>query len=651
MLAREQRQGVPCWLVGLARAGVRAVRILGRATAVAVLVVLSTLAWSTPIWADESPAALLSWAPPQTDGPPWVMTGERLVEEPPREMCADMSTRVWERPERGYVALLWNACSDSQLAAQLFGFRSTHTPAAEAVGGGALNGGHDRVRIVFNGEGVMRYWAEGAVHVSLTMGCAGPVDEFCRQESAVLARSLSDILPGAPSAGRPWSAQSHVGPLLGGPPAVWLTLFGLPRLLSRLREPKYASRSAPSYEDLTADIGRLRRRRVLRRAGLVLGLLGGLLAVAWLSSDSPALSSFWLALAAVAVAVRVKSSHPLLGRPGFWSPVGRGRRAAAAMFGAVSVTLTLLVCAMWVPFSIAAEFASVVPEWGSYLDPAVEQSPLALPFLVLVQMTRGSGELFFILVIIPVILMAFLAHRFSQRFASLSAAEVVAKDPRPFFLYLRSFDEDQLKTKVSLGRNGLLAMLAPVRRRRFEEVLVRALSSFGPVVAISPPGQRLPALGAARASVDHEKWQDQVVEWASQARAVVLSGTPTEVRQGFGWEIEMLAQSIHHRRVIVIFAPWRPAELRRRLTGFLEHARRWPLFAQLPWIAQDGAHVATFADGRGWRMYGAPRRSDWSYTVCIDKAMTDVLPAWGPPPLSSPPQLSRPGVGAAGSVA
>jgi hypothetical protein len=61
--------------------------------------------------------------------------------------------------------------------------------------------------------------------------------------------------------------------------------------------------------------------------------------------------------------------------------------------------------------------------------------------------------------------------------------DVVAHDPRPSFLYLRSFDEDRLKLRVSLERRGILELLAPLRRRRFEEVLVRALSAYGPVIA------------------------------------------------------------------------------------------------------------------------------------------------------------------------
>lgn len=612
--------------------------VLARLSVVLVLALVGLAAGTGPAQADESTDVLLTWAPPVGDGSPWTLRGDDLKDGPGPDSCAEPSSRAWERPGRGYVAVLWNGCADAGLAAQLVRVREARTPLEEAVGGGVLRGGHDRMRMVLNGEGVMRYWGEGSVHVSVVMGCAGPVDEACRQESAALAQGLSDALPGSPLAGQPMSSNSLFNSLVFGPFAFWLLLFGLPRLLFSLRQPKYASTSTPSYEDLRTRIRTLRMRRAARRLCLGLTLLGALLGVAWLVSGSVPLALFWLLVAAAAVWGRTKTGDRLLRRPELRAPGGRGKRLAAMVFGGVSAGFILLVCALWVPFIALGEFARVVPEWASYLDPSVERIPLVIPFLALVQVTRGSPELFFLFVVIPAVLLAFLAHRLAQRFASLSAAEVLAGDPRPFFLYLRSFDEDRLKTKVSLGRTGLLARMAPIRRRRFEEVLVRALSTYGPVVAISPPGQRLSPLGAARASLDHETWQGRVVEWAGQARAVVLSGTPAEVRQGFSWEIETLSRGIDHRRVMVVCGPWRPAEFRRRLGGFLAHAARWPLFAQLPWMAQDGLHVATFDDGRGWRLYGAPRRSDWSYTVCIDRAMEDALPAWGAARAPAPPQ-------------
>lgn len=607
--------------------------VLTRLGVVLVVVLIGLLASGAPARADESTDVLLRWAPPTAAGPPWTLLGEELEDGPGSDSCAEQSTRAWERPERGYIALVWNTCADEALAAQLVGVRAARTPPEEAVGGGVLPGGHDRMRVVLSGEGVARYWGEGSVHVSLVMGCAGPVDQACREESAALAQGLSDALPGAPLAARPMPASSLFSAIFFTPVAFWLFFFGIPRLLFTLRDPRYPSVPAPGYEDLGKRIRSLRIRRAARRLFASLAVIGVFLGIAWLAVGSVIAGAFWLAVASGAVWGRVTTRDPFLRRQSVIAPAGRGRRYAAAGFGAVSAGLVLLLCALWVPFAAVSEFARVAPEWTAYLDPSVEGIPLVVPFLAFVQVTRGSPELFFVLLVVPALILAFVAHRLAQRFASLSAAEVIAGDPRPYFLYLRSFDEDRLKTKVSLGRTGLLARMTPIRRRRFEEVLVRALSRYGPVVAISPPGQRLPPLGAARASLDHESWQGKVLEWADQARAVVLSGTPTEVRQGYSWEIETLGQGIGHRRVMVVCAPWRPAEFRRRLGGFLAHAARWPLFAPLSWVAQDGLHVATFGDGRGWRAYGAPRRSDWSYTVCMDAAMTDVAPLWdGPAP-------------------
>lgn len=618
------------------------------------LLLACVLLWLVPgissARADGAPDRLLGWSPPDGGGSAWALTGEELGEQLRRETCADPTRRVWERPERGLVGLAWNVCAEPALAAELFGFREQRSTAMDEQRPGVLPGGVDRSRVVFAGEGVMRYWSEDTVFVSLVVGCAGPVGEACRDRSAELARQVSALLDGDPlPAEDPFDAGDVVQRVITLPIAFWLVVLGLPRLVTSLRRSRYPSRSAPGYDDLTAVVRGLRGRRAGRRICLAVAVLLALSSIAAITDGEPTLGVLPALGAAGLLYARRKLGHPLLRRPGAASPVGRGKRITAALFGAVATALCLAVLTLYVPFAVLSDVVALVPDWENYVDPSVADIPLAIPFLAFLDATRGAPELFLFLIVLPAVLLAFGADRLARRFLSLSARDVVAHDPRPFFLYLRSFDEDRLKLRVSLGRTGILELLAPLRRRRFEEVLVRALSAHGPVIAISPPGQRLPALGAARTSVDHDQWQGQVEDWARQARAVVLSGTPDSIREGFRWEIDMVADSTGHRRIVVVFGPWRLQEFRRRVTAFLGFASQRPLFGALPWGTQDGSHVSTHDDQHGWRSYGAQRRSDWSYAVCIGRALERAGSTWDtspvPPPRSDPaPGSQRAGV-------
>lgn len=592
-----------------------------RLAALLLLTGLCVLAGAAVAWADPSSDALRTWQPAASGGPAWQLVGQQLAGASRYGTCGEDSDKVWERPDRGYVALVWSACSTSHLAAQLFTvIRQERTP-LRPLPGGVLLGGVDRADTVLHGEGVLRYWAQGSADVMFTVGCAGPVNPRCLGDSAAMAKEISATLPGRPlPAGAP-TGRDYVSGLLTLPFAFWLLVLGLPRTLNRLREPRYASVSGPGYQDVRGRISELKTRRALRRFLAALGAIAVLTGMGGIFAANLIVSGMGFLVAIGLLLLRTRLADPLLIRHHAPTRAGRGKQMAARVFSALSSGASVFALLMYVPFVVVAQYAAVDPGWSGKINPHLLNVPLAVFFLVLVELTRGSPELFFVFFLLPVVILAFLFNRLAQRLTSLSAREVLAGDTRRYFLYLRSFDEDRLKTRVSLTRSGLLSFLAPLRRRRFEEVMVRSLSRFGPVIAISPPGQRLPALGAAKTSVDHQHWREQVETWARDAQFVVLSGTPASVRAGFGWEIELVARRMGHNRVLVVFAPWKKSQLHQRIGAFLGHVSRWNLFAPLASLVQDGAHVAVHTDDRGWRLYGAPRRSDWSYTVCVDEAL------------------------------
>jgi hypothetical protein len=207
---------------------------------------------------------------------------------------------------------------------------------------------------------------------------------------------------------------------------------------------------------------------------------------------------------------------------------------------------------------------------------------------------------------------------------------VLEADTRPHLLYLRGFEEDDLRISPSLARTSFLQWLTPFGRPRFEEVMVRYLSRFGPVIAISGQhGRALPSLGAAKASFADDQWQQKVHEWMGQALTVVVAATPDQVRDGLMWELVQLSDAERHARVVLVVAPWPREQLGSRWQGFLAAACRLPLFAPLALRPFPPAvQVLTYTTDAGWRGYGATRRWDWSYAAALVAAVEDAAPAW-----------------------
>lgn len=146
--------------------------------------------------------------------------------------------------------------------------------------------------------------------------------------------------------------------------------------------------------------------------------------------------------------------------------------------------------------------------------------------------------------------LAFAAWRLwrrSQRHAAPSAAEVLAADPLPPVLYLRSFRDDGTvwldseQGRLAQWWSKLLAF------RTTEEQCVAALQAVGPVVAIGKPGEPIPELGAARLYVGHDAWQSEVRRLMDRAALVVVRiGTSP----GVLWEIEQALMRLPRERLV-----------------------------------------------------------------------------------------------------
>jgi hypothetical protein len=215
---------------------------------------------------------------------------------------------------------------------------------------------------------------------------------------------------------------------------------------------------------------------------------------------------------------------------------------------------------------------------------------------------------------IPFLVIAAVSYRAARRYANLGAHEVLLRDPRPLVLLLRSFKDDRVKIRVGGPRRRpwLDSVLHP-RWDRFEEVVAWSLWQHGPVVAPSLPGQKLQPLGAARAQLSRDTWQEQIVHWMMQAQviAVVLGRT-----DGLAWEISKIIELGLWERTVLVFPPISHSELRRRWSEFRHLTRR--LGAPVPDIPTP-THILAIVPAVGPEMFalGAPKRDEAHYQLAL----------------------------------
>jgi tetratricopeptide (TPR) repeat protein len=152
-----------------------------------------------------------------------------------------------------------------------------------------------------------------------------------------------------------------------------------------------------------------------------------------------------------------------------------------------------------------------------------------------------------------------------RKLQSLSAEDLMARDPRAPVLYLRSFKDDK-KTRATplAGTIGIVSVCLGIRTE--EEQLAEAMNEIGPFIAIGKPGEKLPELGAARMYVSDAEWQSVISDLMSRARMLVLRAADTD---GFWWEVKHAVEHMAPEQLIFLL-PFK----KREYTPFRERAER-----------------------------------------------------------------------------
>jgi hypothetical protein len=230
-----------------------------------------------------------------------------------------------------------------------------------------------------------------------------------------------------------------------------------------------------------------------------------------------------------------------------------------------------------------------------------------------------------LVVVVAVLLASGVMYRLARGKAAQDAKDKLAHDRRPQIIFLRNFSDDDVTIQTSpLTRKSVVDKLGLRQFETFEEILVRYLSVYGPVVAVNDPRLRKAPLGAARESFPHDAWQDGVAEHLDASAMIVVAASPDRATDGLRWELDQIRRRGLLPRTIFVVPPY-PA--RQVLT-------RWPVFQDLADGLAVPAEVAPHADhllvltvsrDGQWQGFRAAHRTDWAYAVAMAAAAEQIL--------------------------
>jgi len=305
----------------------------------------------------------------------------------------------------------------------------------------------------------------------------------------------------------------------------------------------------------------------------------------------------------------------------FIRPDGAGRdknRAIMAGSHRILVTIMVIVASAMILCGLAA-----IVSFGLYqtLPPDATLQSFSGQGTITVQSLSTDLEG----VGIGLLVVGAITFRIARRIAAVNARQLMLRDPRPPVLYLRAFGDDRLKLwTATFGRPSLVERFTLRRFDRFEEVLVRHLSRYGPVIAVNRPGTKLAPLGAARQTIDSATagWQSAVADWMAQSALIVFLAPPIRSTGGLQWELEAVSEHGYWDKTLVIVPPVRAEELQRRWQEFrAAYAGLWPFTVPGP-VEDPRALLLAFRQGQ-WTSVTADRRTEWSYSAALRRTLRD----------------------------
>jgi len=241
------------------------------------------------------------------------------------------------------------------------------------------------------------------------------------------------------------------------------------------------------------------------------------------------------------------------------------------------------------------------------------------------------------LIFVAMVIGALLITR-GRQWRILPAVESLRRDRRPPVLFLRSFDDDDL-----VDPTPRMIPLGAFFARTYEESLVGALNSVGPVVSIGRPTETLARLGSGRLFVPDHAWRTAVDHLRQCSAAVVVMVGRSD---GVWWEITSCLDRVPRAALLFFFPYVEDAAKRRswwrRLLAF--HPAEVPLWSS-PYRRmkrEREARYALFRDRVGPLLAGKlpPTLGDSLFIDFLPdgspRALKTVRPGWWPLALLTP---------------
>ncbi len=374
-------------------------------------------------------------------------------------------------------------------------------------------------------------------------------------------------------------------------------------LVAWLRDPLRRHPTGPAPQPMaqlnttTVDVtAQARRRRRRAAAGLVLELSGAGVAVAGLLPFTWPLGLFLVVLgigmAWLPRLLFTATVHRAASESELWT--GR-RRLRVTCYAAMSTVCVISGLLIMVLYGVGAVMTSPSYDYN-------------IRFFVIGAALLAVGTLI---------------RRRARRLAALNANEVLRRDPRPMVLYLRKFAEDSLAIRTATyARRFFVDRLSPRRFERFEEILVRNLTTIGPVVALNPSGTDLAPIGAARETLAADHWQQKIAGWMAEAQLIVVGAAPETTSEGFEWELREIDSQELWSKTLLVLPPVPDVTMRARWDRFTKVFTDTAM-ARHP-IPSDPARTLALLGSptAGWSAITADQRTEWTYAEALVASAT-----------------------------
>jgi hypothetical protein len=449
------------------------------------------------------------------------------------------------------------------------------------------------------------------LHVLAPATSAGSAGQLMSELGIAQVRKVPADTPDTAAAAPVSDALAAAGAVTGALVGYLLLASGVSYLRNPLRRklwpPRFRRVRPEPTDDSAVDVSAAAKRNRRIAVGRLAVQLAGLGLVAYAADMFQV--RYWYAYLVAGLAVVWAGGRFI--RPG-GADLGRNRAEAHRML----VSIMLIVASAMSFFGLAAIVSSGVYRTrpiGAAVQSLTGEGTITGQNLATGLVASGLG----LLVLGAVI------FGFARRLSSADARRLMRRDPRTPVLYLRSFGDDRLRLwAATLGRPSLVERFTLRRSNRFEEVLVRYLSRYGPVIAVNPPGTWMAPLRAARETVDSADWQSVVAGWMAQSALFVFLAPANPVTDGLEWELRALGDHGQWDKALAVVPPVPADQLQARWRAFgTAIGWLWPFSVAGP-LADPGALLLAFRHGR-WGMISADRRTEWSYAAALNWALGD----------------------------